>query len=364
MQPKAPRQHRVWILLLNWNGLTDTRACLRSLTSEVGGGAGAALRGRPSEDAGLLLVDNASTDDSARLLPREFPEVVFLRNRRNLGFAAGNNVGLQYALAHGAEYLWVLNNDTLVAPDTLDVLLAEMEANPEVGMVAPKIYFAEPSDRIWYAGAAARFPQAIAYHEGWNEEDHGQYDTVRSVDVVTGCAALVRAEALRRAGLFDERFFAYYEDVDLSLRCRAAGYDLRYVPQARLWHKVSASTGGDSSPTSLYFIVRNRKLLYDKHGDPRGRKQFEIDYRYESISTARHHLGLGDAARAEAVLSGMLCATLGLYGRRRSLCPRAPAAWGGAQDPLWPTRRLYHGARAAWRLARFGRRLLRRAASG
>jgi cellulose synthase/poly-beta-1,6-N-acetylglucosamine synthase-like glycosyltransferase len=184
------------------------------------------------------------------------------------------------------------------------------------------------------------------------------------VDVVTGCAALVRAEALRRAGLFDARFFAYYEDVDLSLRCRAAGYDLRYVPQARLWHKVSASTGGDSSPTSLYFIVRNRKLLYDKHGDPRGRRQFEVDYRYESISTARHHLGLGDAERAEAVLSGMLCATLGLYGQRRSLCPRAPAAWGGDQDPLWPTRRLYHGARAAWRLARFGRRLLRRAASG
>jgi GT2 family glycosyltransferase len=358
MPSKGPRQHRVWVLLLNWNGLEDTRACLSSLTTGLG-------RGKASSgEIGLLLVDNASADGSAQVLPREFPEVVFLRNQRNLGFAAGNNVGIAYALAHGAEYLWILNNDTLVAPDTLEVLLAEMEAHPEVGMVAPKIYFAEPPDRLWYAGAVARFPQAIAYHEGWDEEDHGQYDTVRSVDVVTGCAALVRAEALRRIGLFDARFFAYYEDVDLSLRCRAAGYDLRYVPQARLWHKVSASTGGDSSPASLYFIVRNRKLLYDKHGDPRGRRQFNVDYRYESISTARHHLRSGDVARGEAVLNGMLCATLGLYGRRRYLCPRAPAAWGGAQDPLWPTRRLYHGARAAWRLARRGTRLFRRAVSG
>lgn len=241
---QTPSSGPVYAVTLNWNRKEDTLACLASL-----------LEMEPAP-AHVILVDNGSTDGTPRAVTEQFPEVEVLVNAENLGFAGGMNVGLRAALDAGAEYVLCLNNDTLVASDLLGKLLEIAWENGQIGIVAPKIYYADPPDQIWYAGAFRRrwFP-AFSF-SGYGKPDGPRYDRCHDVDYATGCGLLIRASVLQEVGLFDaDTFFMYHEDLDLSERVRRAGYRVVYAPQARMWHKESASTAPLSSQ-KWYYLAR------------------------------------------------------------------------------------------------------------
>jgi hypothetical protein len=240
---------RVVAVVLNWNGLEDTTACLTSL-AEVD---------YPSLE--VVVVDNGSTDGSPAILRRRFPEVILLETRENLGYAGGNNVGIRYALERGAEYVLLLNNDTEVAPDFLRRMVEVAEADPQVGGVGPMIYYYDRPDVIWSAGGAIDWRRGRTRMVGLNEPEQGQFGAEpREVDFVTGCAMLIRREVLERVGLLDERFFLYYEEVEWCVRVRRAGYRILHVPRARIWHKISPCSQADS-PLVHYYMTRNRLLF-------------------------------------------------------------------------------------------------------
>lgn len=241
----------VYTVVLSWNRREDTIACLESLTK------------LHYPCVRLVLVDNGSSDGTAEAVARQFPDVEVIVNERNLGFAAGCNVGLRHALDQGADYIFLLNNDTQVDPAVLNHLIAL--AGPNVGMVAPKIYYASDPTCIWSVGGMCHPLTFEKTGDGRGQIDVGQWDKVIERDYLVGCALLLSRHLLIEIGLFDERFFMYYEDSDLSLRARRAGFKLLLSPQAHVWHKVAISSGGSDSPGERYWMARSSVLFFHKH---------------------------------------------------------------------------------------------------
>jgi GT2 family glycosyltransferase len=240
---------RVVIVILNWNGLSDTLACLESLAS----------LNHPSGD--LLVVDNGSTDGSVEAIQEQFPQVTLIENSENLGFAAGNNVGLRHALDVGADYALLLNNDTEVDPPFLQHLVQVCEADSSIGIAGPLIYYHHDPEIIWSAGGAIDWRRGNTCMLGLNERDLDQFGIEpREVDFVSGCAMLVRLTALEQTGLLDERFYLYYEEVEWCVRIRRAGFKIVHVPQARIWHKITPESRA-ASPLVHYYMTRNRLLF-------------------------------------------------------------------------------------------------------
>lgn len=242
------------MILLNWNSWQDSIECVESCMN------------LSYPNSRILLVDNGSTDGSEAFLRERFPDIDFIQTGANLGFAGGNNVGIRYALEKGAEYVWLLNNDTVVEPDALSALVQVAQADRTIGMVGSKIlYHAEP-ERLWYAGAVLNADSPHRpYHLGLNEKDRGQYQTTGDTGYVTGCSLLARREMIEAVGVMDEELFLYFEDADWSARAKAAGWRLVYCPDSLVYHKVSVSTGGAASPTLLYYTSRNRLYFVKKN---------------------------------------------------------------------------------------------------
>ena len=243
---------RVTIILLNWNGWQDTAACIRSCQQLT------------YPDFELLVVDNNSADGSEERLRALFPGINLIQSGANLGFAGGNNVGIWHALAQGADYICLLNNDTVVAPDALTNLVAALEGHPHAGMAGSKIYYFAPPGRLWFAGGEWQRRPWHPRHRGIDEEDAGQYDRRESVEFLTGCSMLVRAAAIRDTGLLPELFFLYLEDLDWCASFSRRGWEILYEPGSKVWHKVSSSLQGESL-TQLYYGVRNRLIFLRRH---------------------------------------------------------------------------------------------------
>jgi hypothetical protein len=230
----------VAVVILTWNGKALTLDCLRSLEAVT------------TPDVRIMVVDNASTDGTVDAIRARYGErLSIVVNSSNLGFAGGNNVGIRRALDDGARFVLLLNNDTTVDPAFIEELLGPMRESSTIGMAAPKIYYAQPADRIWYAGGEISFWKGTARHVGIRQADRGQYDEPRDVAYATGCALMVRREVFERVGFLDESYRAYFEDADLCMRARGAGFRVRYLPRARVWHRISASTGGQLSRTKV-----------------------------------------------------------------------------------------------------------------
>ncbi len=248
---------RTAIIILNWNSCEMTAECIRSLGA------------MDISDFEIIVVDNGSSDSSADKLLQQFPQITVLPQGRNLGFAAGCNVGMRHALAKEAEYVVLLNNDTVVAPEFIREMLATIQSDPRIGAVCPKIYFADRPNRLWYAGADFSPWTGTSKHRGWKEVDHGQFDDYEEITQATGCAMLVRCSALRDVGLLDEQFWAYVEDLEWSVCFLKRGYRLVFAPKARLWHQDGAtavkSLGSGSATIRQFFSTRNMVLLARKH---------------------------------------------------------------------------------------------------
>jgi GT2 family glycosyltransferase len=241
----------VCAVVLAWNRVNDTVACIASL-----------LRSTYAR-LHVLLCDNGSTDGTAGAVRSTFSQVEVLELRQNLGFAAGANVGIRHALAAGFEQVLLVNNDTIVDEAMLERMMAF--AAPDVGLLAPLVFYAGQPDVIWSAGGL-RSPWTLEQtndvrgrrrEEGWG--------AVLERDFVPGCAMLLSKIALEAVGLFDERFFMYYEDSDLCLRLRRSGFRLLLVPDARMWHEVAASSGGSDSPVERYAMARSSVIFFRKY---------------------------------------------------------------------------------------------------
>lgn len=230
-----PDRPRVTIIVLSWNQRAVTLECLASLSRIT----------YPHRH--LLLVDNASTDGTPEAVRRGFPAVDVLALPENRLFAGGNNAGIRHALDRGADMVLLLNNDTEVDPGFLEHLVARALSTPHCGMVAPKIYYYGDQRRLWYAGGEVSFWTGTLRHVGIRQIDAGQHDAGGETGYATGCCVLVPREAIERAGMLDEAYRMYTEDADWSWRIRAAGYSIQYEPRARVWHKISVSTGGHLS---------------------------------------------------------------------------------------------------------------------
>ena len=242
---------RLIAVVVSWNGREDTLAALES------------LRGIET-----VVVDNGSSDGSADAIAEAFPGIELIRAGVNLGFAGGNNVGIRRALDLGADWVLLVNNDATVEPGIAEALAAAARARPDAGVLACKVLFAG-SNRLWYAGAGFNPYLGRSRHQRFGKPDEpGELrDTARA----TGAGMAVSRAAIEAVGLLDEEFFAYAEDLEWCLRIRRAGFAVVYVPQARVHHRVSVSSGGAGSPTTRYYEARNVLAVVERYAPlPRG----------------------------------------------------------------------------------------------
>lgn len=197
-----------------------------------------------------------------------------IRSSENIGFAGGNNKGITYALDQGADYILIINNDTVVDKYFIKELLNLAESKSDWGVLAPKIYFQKGYEYhkeryiekelgrvIWYAGGEIDWSNVAAKHRGVDEVDIGQYGDISETEFASGCAMFFNTEVLKKVGFFDENYFLYYEDTDLSERIRKRGYKIYFCPTSVVWHKNAASSGGSGSDLQDYYITRNRMIF-------------------------------------------------------------------------------------------------------
>ena len=241
---KSPR---VAIIVLNWNGIGDTLECLASV-----------YRIR-HDNLCVVVVDNGSMDDSCSRIRDEYSQVQLLENKANLGFAEGNNVGIRHALEGGADFIFLLNNDTVVDPQIITELLAAARINDGVGIYGCKIfYFADPG-KIWYSGATWDPEECQFVH------DCADITDTAVTDYACGCAMFISRSTLETVGLMDPVFFLTYEESDWCYRALRLGVKSYCVPAAKVWHKISASFGGSASPVITYFMTRNLLLWAERN---------------------------------------------------------------------------------------------------
>lgn len=243
---------RVLAVILNWRQPALTLACVQALQ----------LMDYPALD--VLVLDNGSGDDSVAVLQAARLDFRLLALAENIGFAAGNNVGLRRAMEAGYDYALLMNNDAFAAPDMLRHLLAE--AAGDIALLSPKIYFHSDPTRIWFADGRRQSHTLDLRHTGLGQPDGPAWSFSRDVDYLLGTCLLVNLDAAQQTGLLDERFFFYFEDLDWSLRFRNAGYRLRLVAPAHLYHRVAISTGGeDDTPLRRYYLARSSVIFWRRH---------------------------------------------------------------------------------------------------
>ena len=213
-----------------------------------------------------VVVDNGSTDGSQGTVRSRFPSVDLVEIGKNVGVMEGYNVGLRYGLEHAAEWLFLLNNDIILDPNLLTELMNVASSDEKIGVLAPKIYYQSEPNKFWYAGGRINYFAGIISHRGIREEDHGQYDHREDTEYITGCAMLIKREVIQKIGMLDLAFSPMYsEDADFSIRALRAGYRLVYVPKAKLWHKVSAFSGGGLTPLKTRLKVEHNFLIFKRY---------------------------------------------------------------------------------------------------
>ena len=242
---------RIVAVVLNTNRREDTLACLGALAHST------------YPNVGVMVLDNGSNDGSPEAIRAQFPAVQVVPLAENLGYAGNNNVGIKLAVAQGADWVFVLNEDTLVEPECLTHLIEAAERDPRLGVLGPMVYTFDAEPRISSAGGRVRWAIADAVNEGMGELDSGQYPA-RAVDFINGCGLLVARAALQKAGYLDDSFFIYFEETDWCVRIQRAGFGIWFEPAARMRHKAPIHHS-NFGPSTLYYVTRNRLRFFARH---------------------------------------------------------------------------------------------------
>lgn len=250
---KPMKLPKVSIIILNWNGKSDTLECLTSIQKIN------------YSNYSIIVVDNDSSDGSVPAIRASFPNITLIVAGKNLGFAEGNNVGMRHALESNTDYILLLNNDTWVDKNFLSHLVTEAGKTNNAFVYGPAIFYAEPKDTLWFAGAkwntdklAFDFPLQNSRIEYLPKEPFES-------DYICGAAMFFHHSVTEQIGLLDDRFFLVWEESDWCFRARKAGYNSLVIPNAKIWHKIGVSFGSESSPLRLFFSARNRLLWIEKN---------------------------------------------------------------------------------------------------
>jgi GT2 family glycosyltransferase len=246
---------KVIIIILNWNQKDDTITCLNS------------LKKLEYPNYKIILIDNASTDNSYTVIRRAFPSIEIIRNEENLGVTRGRNLGIKYAISSSADYILFLDNDTTVYKDMLTKLVEAGEKDPRIGILTSKIYFFANKNRIWALGGNVNFFTGNISLKGYNEIDHGQYDSfpIIQVDHVPGCCLMIKSNVIKKIGNFDTRFYSG-QDTEMCIRALMTGYRLVAVPPSKMSHKDTQSWAKQSlhymRGKSITLLMRKYAKLY------------------------------------------------------------------------------------------------------
>lgn len=253
------------IVILNWNRCADTLECLASIQ-------------RLHIPCSTIVVDNGSTDGSLEAIRAAFPTIQIIEMGSNLGYAAGNNRGIKAALDQGADWIVLLNNDTVIAPQFLDALQEASLAHPRAGAFGAKIYYYDEPATLWYAGGEVDRRTLRCYHVGCGEADlDKRHEEIRQTGYACGCAIALKTQALREIGLLDPCYFLLWEEIDWCWRLRKAGWECLFLPKAKVWHKVSASfPEGHRGPLWQYHYYRSRRLFIRSHCSRREKLFFHL----------------------------------------------------------------------------------------
>ncbi len=234
----------VSIITINYNGLEDTCALIETIPF--------------NDNMEVIVVDNASNNQEAETIAKRYPQVKVIRSDRNLGFAGGNNLGIQAAQG---KYLFLINNDTIFKDFNIQALIDRVESSPNISIVCPKIRFAWDNNLIQFTGYSRLSTITIRnYAIGFNEFDHGQYNNAHATPYAHGAAMFIRRDIINKVGLMPECYFLYYEELDWSMMFTRADYQIWYEPKCTIYHKESQATGLNS-PLRTYYLTRNRLLL-------------------------------------------------------------------------------------------------------
>lgn len=239
---------KVHIIILNWNGLKDTLECLDSVLK------------LDYPDFEVIVVDNCSSDGSVETIRRKYPQVILIENSRNLGFTGGNNVAMKYAMKAGADYVWLLNNDTVVEPDSLMKLVDGAEQSQEIGLVCPAIYHYDSPDKIQFIGAYVDFSHFSV--TAVTDPKELETPSVRHNLFLWGTALLIKRKVIETVGYLSEKYFAYAEDRDYSFRVLRANFRTIVSLDAHIFHKGSKSTGRHS-PIQVFLGTRNLYYVWN-----------------------------------------------------------------------------------------------------
>lgn len=257
---------KVGVILVNYNGKNYNEECIDSILKST------------YKNLEVLVVDNASSDDSVELLKKRYMNnITVVETGLNLGFSGGNNVGIKLALEKKCDFILLLNNDTVIEEKMIEIMV-ETSIDNQYCVISPKIYYYDNKEVIWSAGADMIWKKGIPAQRGMNEVDKGQFDIECNVEIATGCCLLIHKKIVEEVGLLPDDYFLYYEDTDYTTQIVRRGYKILYLPSARMYHKVSASTGGEESFNYIYYNTRNR-LLFNKRFNYKNKTSY-ITYFY------------------------------------------------------------------------------------
>lgn len=287
----------IYIILVNYKGYADTKECIESLEK------------LNYENYKIVVVDNASEDNSLELLKKNYTNHIILASNTNLGFSGGNNLGIEYALKNGAEFILLLNNDTIVNENLLFNMLQTFKRDSEVGICGGKILLYSNNEVISHAGGYVDMFKFTTVHYGMDGVTTDEnYNYEREVGFVSGCLMLIKNEVFEKVGLLPEEYFMYYEDTDFCMKVIEAGYKIYYNPLAEIFHKVSMSSGGEDSPFLIKWSTRNRLIFMNKykHKVKTVKYMFSLGYVYGTRAIRYLHYKLkGDIERARAIKEGL-----------------------------------------------------------
>ncbi len=256
MQPK------VIITIVNWNGKEDTCDCIDS------------LKKLDYKNYEIAIVDNGSSDGSPEYISERFPDLKIILNSKNLGVGEGHNTGIRYALGRGADYILVVDNNAIVDPNALSVLIDAAESDKKIAVVGGKVYYYK-KNILNSAGGLVDRRNGITIARGYMQEDKGQFDKIEEVDWLQGVYFLLKVDIYKEIGFFDPDYFILCNDADLCFRAKQSGYKVVYVPKALAWHKAESTTFGSyESARYRYYHVRNRLIFIKKNMDERKRALF------------------------------------------------------------------------------------------
>jgi len=290
---------RIAVVILNFNGKADTLECLDSLFRSN------------NILLDIIVVDNGSADDSVNTIKAAYPAITIIENIVNRGFGAGCNQGIKKALERDNEYIALLNNDAIIAPEALYIMASYCASDPRIGAIGPLIYYRDDKTRVWSGGAWVDWVRGSGIIK---RDKRYKKDEPYDVDTLSGCCLMIPRAVISECGFLEEKLFLYWEDTDLCLRIGRSGRRIVCAPSARAWHKVGESIGGSDSIPYIYYNVRNRLYFISKYNRP---YLWPVFFAYFILSMGMRGLGFfirGERAKAGIFVKGTKDFFLNRYG--------------------------------------------------